>query len=345
MSAPDLSVVIVSWNVADQLMACLAALPAALTNAYRWETIVVDNGSQDGTAARLQTAFPEVRLIANGENRLYTAAANQGLVSARGRHLLLLNPDTTPQAGSLARLVRYADEHPGAGLLGPRIVDAQGRDDPRTGRRLPTPWSETLEWSGLTRRFPRQRWLAANLRPGFDRSQTGPVPLLSGACLLLSARLPSGLRQLDPHFPMYGEDVDLCRRVQAAGFATVLVGDAIIVHAGGESSRQDSTRAALLAVEGVHLYFRRWLGEAAAHRHRLGMAAVAAGKWWAFSLLGLLGREPDPAYQRRFHAGLWHWAVRGPAHPEPAPASSGTITGLNPGADIQSRRSPRGAGW
>ena len=310
MSAPDLSIIIVSWNVREALLTCLAALPEAVSNAYDYEVIVVDNASSDGSVVAVRQAFPSVSVIANSSNRLYTAAANQGLAVAAGRHLLLLNPDTVPQPHSLARLLLHADAHPCAGLLGPRIVGPDGQDDLRTGRHYPTPWSETLDWLGLSRRFPHHPILAANLRPNVPRDRTAAVPLLSGACLLLSQRLPSSLRRLDEHFPMYGEDVDLCRRVQLAGYETVLVGDAVIFHAGGQSSRQENLRTALLAVEGVHRYFRRWHGRGAAWRHRLGMASVALIKWIAFSLLGLIGLESDPAYQRRFHRALFIWALR-----------------------------------
>jgi GT2 family glycosyltransferase len=310
MTAPDLSVIIVSWNVCARLERCLAALPAAITPACSSETIVIDNASDDGSQAMLEQRGPQIRLIANPHNRLYTAAANQGLAAACGRHLLLLNPDTLPHPGSLARLIAYADAHPSAGLLGPRILDAHGRDDLRTGRLYPTPLSEALDWVGLTRRFPHHRLMAANLRPDFERGQIASVPLLSGACLLLNQSLPPDLRRLDPSFPMYGEDVDLSRRIQAAGYETVLVGDALIEHTGGESSRLAAQRSALMAVAGVQRYFRRWSGAGAAYRHRLGMAVVAIVKWGAFSLLGLLGRESQPASQRRLHADLLRWALR-----------------------------------
>ncbi len=309
MSAPDLSIVIVSWNVREALLSCLAALPEAVSDAYHYEIIVVDNASSDGSVSTVRAAFPAVSVIANSSNRLYTAAANQGLAAASGRHLLLLNPDTIPQPGSLARLLSYADDHPNAGLLGPRIIGPDGRDDLRTGRHYPTPWSETLDWLGLSRRFPRHPLLAANLRPDFSREITTSVPLLSGACLLFNQRLPSPLRRLDEHFPMYGEDVDLCRRVQQAGYETVLVGDAVIVHTGGQSSRQASLLTALFAVEGVHRYFLRWHGRGAARRHRLGMAVVAVVKWVAFSLLGFIGLETNPVYQRRLHQALLAWAM------------------------------------
>ncbi|NOX63172.1 MAG: glycosyltransferase family 2 protein [Chloroflexi bacterium] len=304
-----MSIVIVSWNVREALLACLAALPDAVTPAYAYEVIVVDNASSDGSVAAVRKAFPSVHIIANSANRLYTAAANQGLTIAVGRHLLLINPDAIPQPHSLARLIAYADQHPRAGLLGPRIFRSDGRDDLRTGREYPTPWSETLDWFGFTRRFPHHPFWAANLRPDFPRDRTASVPLLSGACLLLSQRLPSSLRRLDEYFPMYGEDVDLCRRVQQAGYETVLVADAEVFHAGGQSSRQIGLRTALLAVEGVQRYFRRWRGSGAARRHRMGMALVAVVKWTAFTLLGLIGLESDPAYQRRFHRALLAWAL------------------------------------
>jgi GT2 family glycosyltransferase len=324
MSVYAVSVVIVTWNVGGALARCLAALPAAwddgLNPAWTWELIVVDNASTDDTVAVVQQQVPlllraksghppqEVQFLVNPCNRLYTAAANQGLEAAQGRYGLVLNPDTVPAPGSLARLVALAEAHPRIGLLGPRILTPEGRDDLRTGRHYPTPWSELTDWLGLTRRFPRSRLWAANLRPQVPRTRTGPVPLLSGACLLLSASLPPELRRFDPGYPMYGEDVDLCRRIQAAGYETWLVAEAVIVHSGGLSSRQERVRTALLAADGVNRYFRHWHGPWTARRHRLGMAVVAALKGSAFSLLGRLGLEKESALQRHLHAGLWRWA-------------------------------------
>ena len=312
MTAPDLSVIIVSWNVRRQLLACIDTLAAAIGPAYSWELIVVDNASDDDSVVAVRDHAPVARVIANAANHLYTAAANQGLELASGRYLLLLNPDCLLNPGSIARLITYrsADTRtsvwPGRGYW-----MRQAADDLRTARFLPTPWSETLDWLGLTRRFPRSRFFAANLRPAYPRDHSGPVPLLSGACLLFSKRLPVELRRLDAGFPMYGEDVDLCRRIQMAGYDTALVADAVIIHAGGESSRQSRTTAAILAADGIQRYFRRWHGRSAAWQHRLGMASVAVVKWLAFSVLGWLGRETEPEQQRRLHATLFKWAREG----------------------------------
>ncbi len=264
---PEVSVIIVSWNVREHVLACLRALPAAL-DSLPYEVIVVDNASEDGTVEAVRGRFPGVRLMVNAHNVLYTAAANQGLALACGRYALLLNPDVLPHPHSIARLVSYAEAHPEAGLLGPRIFDAAVRDDWRTGRHYPTPWSEFVDWSGLGRWFSFIPILVKNRRLAYDRGSTSAVPLLSGACLLFPPQLPSHLRQLDSDFPMYGEDIDLCRRMDRAGFQKVLVADAHMTHVGGASSQQRPVMAALMAVVAMNRYFRRWEGRAAAGVHR-----------------------------------------------------------------------------
>ena len=208
-------------------------------------------------------------------------------------------------------MIRYAETHPQAGILGPRIFDVHGNEDLRTARHFPSVWGELVDWMGITRVFPRSRIWNANFRPAYDRSHTSVVPLLSGACLLLAPSLAPDLRRFDDYFVMYGEDVDLCRRVHSAGLETVLVAEATMTHLGGESSRQVSLRAALLAADGAQRYFRRWHGPVAALAHRAAMASVAIIKWVTFSLLGLVGREEEPGRQRLLHAELLHWALRG----------------------------------
>ncbi|MCS7038410.1 MAG: hypothetical protein RMN24_03260, partial [Anaerolineae bacterium] len=105
-------------------------------------------------------------------------------------------------------------------------------------------------------------------------------------------------------------------------YETWLVAEAVVVHSGGLSSRQARARTAWLAADGVQRYFRHWHGPWTARRHRLGMAVVAAVKWSAFSLLGWLGLEKEPALQRRLHAGLWRWAWRGQLEAETADAAT-----------------------
>ncbi len=302
---PDLSIVIVSWNVRWHLQRCLQALPAAAKD-VDYEVIVVDNASEDGTAAMVRARFPQVRLVVNETNVLYTRAANQGLALARGRMQLLLNPDVLPHPGSIARLAHYAATHPQAGLLGPRIFAPSGRDDWRTGREFPTPWSEFVDWSGIGRWLPLS-FFVKNRRLEYDRGRTSAVPLLSGACFLFPAHLPSPLRQLNPDYPMYGEDIDLCRRVWRAGLQCVLVAEAEMTHVGGASSGQRPALAAVMAVSAMNRYFREWHGARSARWHRFLMGWVAWIKSFVFCILGVVS-----ARARRgcaVYRALLRWAL------------------------------------
>ncbi len=305
----ELSIIIVSWRVWPHLQRCLYALPAA-AEGVDYEVIVVDNASGDGTVERVQAHFPGVRVVANKENALYTAAANQGLALARGRMQMLLNPDVIPHPNSIARLVRYAEAHPEAGLLGPRIFDASGRDDWRTGRDFPTPWSEFVDWSGLGRWLPLPMFVK-NRRPQYDRSRTSAVPLLSGACLLFSSRLSPSLRQFNPDYPMYGEDIDLCWRVWQAGLSCVLVAEAEMTHVGGASSGQRPVFAALMAVSAMNRYFRAWDGEGAARLHRFLIGWVALFKTLIFCPPGIFLRRMRRACA--IYRTLLHWVFFGEA--------------------------------
>ena len=312
MRHPEISVVIVSWQVREHLLRCLRALPRAL-DGLSHEVIVVDNASEDGTVAAVRAAFPAVRLVVNERNRLYTAAANQGLTLARGRHALLLNPDVIPHPHSIARLVRYAEAHPKAGLLGPRILDISGRDDWRTGRDYPTPWSEFVDWSGLGGWFSFMPFLLKNRRLAYDRAQTSAVPLLSGACLLFPPQLPASLRRLDPAFLMYGEDIDLCRRMDRAGLQKVLVADARMTHVGGASSSQLPAATALLAIMAMNRYFHRWHGGFAAWRHRSLMGLLSLIKAAIFctgSLANARWRNRCLLYRR-----IMRWVIPGGREP------------------------------
>ena len=124
----DLSVVIVNWNTRDLLRECLTSLRAALDGSpLESEVILIDNGSADGSAAMASAEFPEVRLVANSENRNYAAGNNQGLALARGEFVFLLNPDTIVPSGAPDALVAYLRENPETGMVAPALVHADGR--------------------------------------------------------------------------------------------------------------------------------------------------------------------------------------------------------------------------
>jgi N-acetylglucosaminyl-diphospho-decaprenol L-rhamnosyltransferase len=225
--APDLTIVVVSWNTRDLLLDCLAAIgPAAAP--YTVETIVVDNASSDGTVEAVHARFPLVQLIANATNAGFTRANNQALAQGRGRFFLLLNPDTEARPGSLATMIRYLEAHPDVGACGPKLLFPDGRLQPN-GRRLPTFWREFLAASGLRRLNPDA--FEARLEWGrSDFGRTVEVDEVSGACLMARREAVAQVGLLDEQLFMFYEEVDWCARMKAAGWKVAYVAEAEVVH-------------------------------------------------------------------------------------------------------------------
>lgn len=228
----QLSIIIVNWNTGDLLAQCLDSLcTQALPPA--WEIIVVDNASQDDSVTMLEARFPMVRVIANVENVGYARANNQAAALARGRYLLLLNPDTIVSQEALAELIAFMKNHPEIGVCSPRLLLPDGTPQPYAFGADPTPgYLLRRGWNRLVLHRSMHNW-------AIDTPQI--VDWVSGACLMVRRQSWQQVGGFDEHFFMYFEDNDLCLRLRQAGWQAVynpLVG---ITHLGGRSLRQNPT--------------------------------------------------------------------------------------------------------
>ena len=150
----DLSIVIVSWNVRDLLRQCLRSILAG-SQTCRLEVIVVDNVSTDSSAEMVRAEFPDIHLIVNAENRGFPAANNQGIATAEGRYVLILNPDTEIVGDALATMVAYADAHPDVGIVGPQLLN-EDRSVQSSRRHFPTLTTALFESTWLQACAPRR---------------------------------------------------------------------------------------------------------------------------------------------------------------------------------------------
>lgn len=224
MAVPDLSVVILTWNSRALLETCLAALPAA-TAGRTSETIVVDNGSRDGTA-ELLAGRPELVLIRNPANRGVAPARNQGLRAARGTYVALLDVDTVATPGALATLVAHLEAAARVGLVGPKLVGPDGRLQ-YSCRRFPTLLDKVLR--RLPERLGGRVTSDVELR-WWDHASVRPVDYVIGACQVIRRAALADVGLLDERIFYGPEDVDLCLRMHRAGWGVVYVPDAVIVH-------------------------------------------------------------------------------------------------------------------
>lgn len=288
----DLSIIIVSWNVADILHDCLSSLYASDLGGRTVEVIVVDSASTDRTVAMLRADFPQVTVLAQTENLGYTRCNNIGLRAATGRHLLLLNPDTLILDDALAQLSAYLDANPLVGLVGPHTLNDDRQTTQSTRRRFPTRRLAFFEGTWLEPIAPAG-WLRAYRVEEHDDRATFPVDWMQGSCLMARREVYDQIGGLDEGFVMFYEELDWCKRAKDAGWGVVYVGAAQIVHLGGRSTDQASARKHIYFNESKLRYFHKVYGAAFAGFLR---AVLLVGYGWQLALewvKGALGHKRD----------------------------------------------------
>jgi N-acetylglucosaminyl-diphospho-decaprenol L-rhamnosyltransferase len=312
VTPPDLSIIVVSWNVRDLLRACLASLASPPGFPER-EIIVVDNASADGSAEMVAAEFPGVRLIANRENRGYTGGNNDGLAVAQGRCVLFLNPDTVVVGAALAVMVAYLDAHPPVGGLGPRLRYGDGSLQ-SSARRFPTFATALCESTPLAWHWPNNRWArayhmddvagsetqvtgsrlqvedasfqlpasgsrlpASEAQPStFNLEPATPVDWVVGAALMARRETLEQVGGFDEGYFMYSEELDWCRRARGAGWQIVYLPAAEIIHYEGKSSEQVVAARHIRFQRSRIRYFRKFHGPLTAESLRLAVLAMFA---------------------------------------------------------------------
>jgi GT2 family glycosyltransferase len=238
---PELSILVISYNTAEMTLACLDSVVAE-TRATRYEIIVVDNASSDGSADAIAAAHPEVRLIRSSQNMGFARANNAAAEIARGDLLLLLNPDTVVLDGGIDRLVAFAKARPEARIWGGRTVFKDGSLNPSNCWRQMSLWNLFCRATGLTGVFPGSKVFNAEAYGGWKRDTEREVDIVTGCFFLIERRFWETLGGFDPLFFMYGEEADLCLRARLLGARPRITPDAHIVHYGGASERVRAER-------------------------------------------------------------------------------------------------------
>ncbi|MCA1552930.1 MAG: glycosyltransferase family 2 protein [Chloroflexi bacterium] len=211
----SLCVVIVNYNTRDLLRECLRSIFASV-GVGTIEVCVVDNASTDGSPQMVRDEFPLARLIPNPDNRGYAAANNLVLRECAADFVLLLNPDTVLPPDALAKVIAFFDVHPDAGVVGPKLVRADGSLDLACRRSFPTPEISFYRMVGLSFLFPKSRRFGRYNMTYLDPDQTAEVEAVVGAFMLVRGVVLRQVGLLDEQFFMYAEDLDWCKRIKEA---------------------------------------------------------------------------------------------------------------------------------
>jgi N-acetylglucosaminyl-diphospho-decaprenol L-rhamnosyltransferase len=256
MCAPKASAVVVTFNALPWLERCLESVHGV-------ETVVVDHGSTDGTVAFVRERFPSVRLVEQ-ENRGLSYGWNAGVARTRGRYVLLLNADAWLHDGALDALVAFADAHPDAAVVGPRLRNPDGTLQ-RSVRGFPTLWRLATEYLFLRKLAPRSLLLNSFYGGGFTHDEAREVDFLMGAALLVSRRAIEQVGPADESFFLFSEETDWCYRFARAGWRTWFCPAAEATHVYGASH---GGRLFVEQVRGHLLFLRKHRGDAYAERAR-----------------------------------------------------------------------------
>ena len=220
----ETSVVVVTYNALPWLERCLESVSGH-------ELVVVDHGSTDGTPELVRERFPHARLLEQA-NRGLAAGWNAGVAASTGRYVLLLNADAWAIADAVERLEAFADEHPDAAVVGPRLRNEDGTLQ-RSVRGFPTLWRLATEFLFLRKLAPGTRALNAFYAGGFDHDAVRECDWLMGACLLVRRAAIDPVGPADEGFFLFSEETDWCYRFRAAGWKVLFYPGAEVVHVGG----------------------------------------------------------------------------------------------------------------
>lgn len=232
MATIDVSICIVTLQARDYLRDCLNSLNIDCSQ-YSREIIVVDNRSEDGTVEMLRRDFQSVMVIENDGNEGFVRPMNQAIRSAQGRFLLLLNPDTLIPPGSVDTLINFMEEHPEAGICGPKVLNEDGTLQKPCRRGEPTPMAVISYFTRLDGLFPHQKLFGGYLLGYLDEDEINQVDGVSGSCMLIRREVVDKIGYLDERFFAYQEDADFCHRTRQAGWKVYYVPTAKITHFGG----------------------------------------------------------------------------------------------------------------
>lgn len=279
---PEVTVVIVSYRCRALLEECLASLDLNRAD-VDVDVQVVDNASGDDTVEAV-APFPWVTLTALGENIGFARANNLAIDRARGRSVLILNPDTVLPAGSLRACLDELWRRPDVGMLTPRLVDRDGRLDRRSKRGFPTLWSSLCYFTGLDQTFRHAR--SQEYTMGWiPEDRADEVVSVSGAFMLCRAEALREVGGFDEQFFMYAEDIDLCLRFWDAGWKVRYWPQVDVVHVGAGSNVAGRRPA-----PANEAYFRTMAPFIRKHRPGARGALTASVVWIAGELMLIASR-------------------------------------------------------
>lgn len=254
----DVSIIIVSWNTRDILRDCIRSIHDHAGD-VQFEIIVVDNNSSDDSGKMVSSEFPEVVVIQNKDNQGFSSANNQGILQAKGRYVLLLNPDTIVHEEAIEKAVTFADGHKDTAVVGCRTLFQDGRLQYNCYK-FPSLLNLFLTLTRLWRPFRRNRFFGRYRMTWWDYTDVRRVDAVAGCFMLVRKEAIDEVGMMSEEYFMYSEDSDWCWRFHQKGWKIMFTPDAVITHLGDASGCQSPVDMNLQYRRSLLMFFRNKSG-------------------------------------------------------------------------------------
>lgn len=251
-----------------------------------FEILVFDNASADGSAEAVAMQYPQVHLVASTENLGFGRANNRVATLAEGGYWLLLNPDTIVYPDAIDQLLRYIGDRPRVAAVGPTLLNADGSLQLSIWRR-PTLFREWWRLFHLDRILPLSEYPSSTLNSKLPQH----VDILHGACLLLRREAVQNMTLFDEDYFVYSEEIDLCDRLAQAGWELHWVPEAMVIHKGGQSTRQVADAMFIELYRNKTKFFRKRRGKLVAKFYKLILFQAALARYLIVQTLRLLRHD------------------------------------------------------
>lgn len=261
--APILSIVIVTWNNEEEIAECLRSIYQNEENEAlgRIETIVVDNSSSDNTVKVIKSFIEliedDVKIIPNDENLGFTRGANSGLKKARGKNILLLNPDTEILNDALVELVIKLENEKEAGIIAPQLLFRESEIQ-KSVRRFPKYRDMFFEILLFSKLFPNSRFFSRWKMNYFSHDEESEVEQPMGAALMFKRKILEEVDYLDDRYDMFYSDIDICKKIILAGHKIIFFPKAKIKHRKGVSVYKNRAYMISLWNKDCLRYFKKY---------------------------------------------------------------------------------------
>jgi N-acetylglucosaminyl-diphospho-decaprenol L-rhamnosyltransferase len=272
----DLSIIIVNWNSIEFTQACAASIHSTITG-LQYEVIVVDNASEAESCRRLSESIAEVKVVCLPRNIGFAAANNLGVDHSSGRVILFLNPDTLVLGDAIQHLFVRLNSSPQTGAAGCRLLNGDLSLQTSCVRPFPNILNQVFAIEWLKEGMPALSLWGMRALFAEHAGELQEVEAVSGACLMVKRDVFDTVGKFSTDYFMYAEDTDLCYKIRQAGWSVGYLGEAQIVHFGGQSTKnKEDAFADVMIRESVFKLLRKFRGKRYAELYRASLFVSAA---------------------------------------------------------------------